>query len=268
MTTTRPHIAATATAAPATVEILYCVPHASGDLPHWLEGRETEVLATHEGYDIGAYDLAVEMAARTGGEVVAAVMSRTVIDVNRMLNADAIPRCDQQGRPFAHNVGMKPGDLAARLDTWRGFHGDLGRTVEAALASGGVVLVDTHSFTRQLGEGAPRIVDIGVCAPEGGGFALRLFRTLEDLAASGRFLVQDETGGRVPAIRLDEPYPGAHPGAFIGRTYHRPGVDTVTLEVCDDLLRSAQAVDRVADLIVAAIAAALNSNQRRVPDAT
>lgn len=259
MTNTSLNIATT-TAQTAIARILYCVPHASSALPHWLKGKGSDVLTTHEGYDIGAHDLAVALAKRTGGDVVAAELSRTVVDMNRVLNADAIPRFDLRGRAFAHNIAMTAGDLAARVNAWRIFHGGLGRAVEQAATGGDVLLCDTHSFTRKMGEGASRLVDIGVCLPESGDFGLRLLKALDALARSGRFTVQDENGLRAAVVRRDEPYPGSHPGAYIGRTYYRPGVDTVTLEVCDDLLRGPSAVDRVADLIAAAMTAASTSN--------
>lgn len=117
-------------------------------------GRE-DVLRTHRGYDPGALRMADDMARTLGAPLVAATVSRLLIDLNRSLN-----------HPHVYSEMTRAAEPELREEIARRYYQPY-RTkaesrIEQAVDSGArVIHVSCHSFTPEL-NGELRNADVGL----------------------------------------------------------------------------------------------------------
>lgn len=139
------------------MNLLVTCEHGGNDVPRQYRGvfRGAErVLRSHRGWDPGALELAERMAGALRAPIIAATVSRLVVDVNRSLSNPAVfsewaRQLDDAGR--------------ARLvaEHYLPYRGLVERRVRALASRGPVLHVSVHSFTPVL-RGVRRDADIGL----------------------------------------------------------------------------------------------------------
>ncbi len=134
------------------------VPKALGDL-----GIPDSELSRHIGWDIGALDVATELAALLDAPLVASTYSRLVIDCNRWPGGEgSIPEISD-GTRIPANAGLGATDIDARANAcfWP-YHNEVERLI-ASFAARGIkpALFVVHSFTPAM-NGVKRPWQLGV----------------------------------------------------------------------------------------------------------
>lgn len=131
------------------------LPASFGDL-----GLNDQLLNDHVAWDIGAFELAKELARQLDAPLVAAPVSRLIIDPNRSLNApDLIPHT-AEGVPVPGNQNISPSEKSARIAA---YHAPYHATIERILGERPNIagLISIHTFTSEL-LGVARPWHIGV----------------------------------------------------------------------------------------------------------
>ena len=140
------------------LDVLITCEHGGNRIPSryraLFAGRE-RLLESHRGYDPGALAMAKAFARTTNASLIAATVSRLLIELNRM---------PQESRMFSSVVRAAP--QAVRDELVRRFYVPYRAAVEEAvrrsLATGARVLhISAHSFTPVL-RGAVRRADVGL----------------------------------------------------------------------------------------------------------
>jgi len=212
--------------------ILVCE-HASRYIPAPLEdlGLSPEAAREHIAWDIGALELAENLSRTLGATLLAANYSRLLIDLNR-------PRHAHDSIPLQSEIYQVPGnqhlDAATRdyrcEQLFKPFHSRLDELITARVAEGRPVrVVGIHSFT-PVYYGQPRTLEIGVLFDRAHAYAERLIDGLAgyDLKVAGNQPYQvDALGDMTVPVHGDA-----------------RGLDSVLIEVRNDLLRTPQAVQR------------------------
>ena len=117
-------------------------------------GHEAE-LASHEGHDTGALELARDLQRRFHAHLVYSTTSRLLVELNR-----------SPGHPRLYSRITRPLPRAARHDLYMRYYLPYRKEVEASVADGlrrcrTVVHVSSHSFTPVL-DGERRRADVGL----------------------------------------------------------------------------------------------------------
>jgi predicted N-formylglutamate amidohydrolase len=177
-------------AADAAAAIVITCEHASNRLPapwRWAEG-DRWLERTHWAYDLGAAELAREIAGAAGAAAVLAGFSRLLVDPNRSLGAPTLIRSHAEGRAVLLNAGVDHAERARRVRYWEAFHHAADAVCRASAAP---ILLAVHSFTPEY-EGTRREVELGI-----------LFDREEVLAQK----LADRLS-RLGEVRFNEPYSG------------------------------------------------------------
>ncbi len=221
--------------------ILVCE-HASRYIPEALNnlGLDDAAVREHIAWDIGALQLAEALSETLGATLLSANYSRLLIDLNRPRHApDSIPaqseiyqvpgnrELDEASREYRRQTLFKP------------FHARLQTLIDARIAKGQPVrVVGIHSFT-PVYYGQPRPLEIGVLFGQAKAYAQRVLDGLDELAlkvAGNQPYKIDPLGDMTVPVHGDA-----------------RGLDSVLIEVRNDLLRSPQAValwaERLAPLL-------------------
>ena len=217
--------------------ILVCE-HASRYIPDALNnlGLDETAAREHIAWDIGALELAEQLSEKIGATLLSANYSRLLIDLNRPRHApDSIPaqseiyqvpgnrELDEATREYRRQCLFKP------------FHTRLQQLIDERLAAGRPVrVVGIHSFT-PVYYGQPRELEVGVLFGQARDYAQRLL---------------DGLGQHPLKVAGNQPY-RIDPLGDMTVPVHGDarGLDSVLIEVRNDLLRSPQAVTRWADYL-------------------
>ncbi|RON09059.1 N-formylglutamate amidohydrolase [Pseudomonas brassicacearum] len=210
--------------------ILVCE-HASRYIPTALNnlGLSGEAAREHIAWDIGALALAESLSKTLGVTLLAANYSRLLIDLNRPLQApDSIPakseiyqipgnqHLDEATREYRRQCLFQP------------FHTRLGELIDTRLAEGRAVrVVGIHSFT-PIYYGQPRALEAGVLYARAEVYAKRL---IDGLARHPLRVAGNQPYTINPASDMTVPFHG-----------DARGIDSVLIEVRNDLLRNRLAV--------------------------
>ncbi len=209
-------------------------PAAFGDL-----GTSPETRASHAAWDIGARDLALQLAGALEAPLVAGGVSRLIYDCNRPPEAaDAVPEASEL-HDIPGNRNLSPDDRQARVDQ---VYQPFCRAVDHAITEAGpTALITVHSFTPSY-FGKARSVEIGV---------------LHDRDARLADVLLAEEWGNLK-IERNQPY-GPADGVTHSLRLHAEsrGLLNVMLEVRNDLL--AQSPERIAQLLAANLKNALST---------
>lgn len=212
--------------------ILVCE-HASRFIPPALNdlGLSHEAAREHIAWDIGALALAQRLSETLGVTLLAANYSRLLIDLNRPRHApDSIP-----GQSEIYQVpGNRQLDEAARdyrrQTLFTPFHTRLQGLIDERLAQGRAVrVVGIHSFT-PVYYGQPRVLEAGVLFGEARQYAQRIIDGLNRLplkVAGNQPYKIDPQGDMTVPVHGDA-----------------RGLESVLIEVRNDLLRTPEAIDR------------------------
>ena len=217
--------------------ILVCE-HASRYIPEALNnlGLDETAAREHIAWDIGALALAEQLSEQLGATLLSANYSRLLIDLNRPRHApDSIPaqseiyqvpgnrELDEATREYRRQCLFKP------------FHTRLQQLIDARLAEGrSVRVVGIHSFT-PVYYGQPRELEVGVLFGQARAYAQRMLDGLErhplKVAGNQPYRI-DPLGDMTVPVHGDA-----------------RGLESVLIEVRNDLLRSPEAVTRWANYL-------------------
>lgn len=214
--------------------LLLVCDHASNAMPgeyHQL-GLSEALLADHVGWDIGARDLALELARLIDAPLVCAPASRLLVDPNRALDAHDLIPAMAEDEIIPGNLALPSEERIARIAA---FHEPYHAAIDAVLATRDDIagVVSIHSFTPSL-RGKDRPWHVGVLYADDARLADRL------IAALSR--VSGLVAGR------NQPYAPAD-GVYYTLDRHGGGRETAMIEVRNDQLRDAAGVKRWASLL-------------------
>ncbi|WP_438301323.1 N-formylglutamate amidohydrolase [Pseudomonas sp. NMS19W] len=217
--------------------ILVCE-HASRYIPDALNnlGLDDTAAREHIAWDIGALELAEQLSEKIGATLLSANYSRLLIDLNRPRHApDSIPaqseiyqvpgnrELDEATREYRRQCLFKP------------FHTRLQQLIDERLAeSRPVRVVGIHSFT-PVYYGQPRELEAGVLFGQAKAYAQRLL---------------DGLGQHPLKVAGNQPY-RIDPLGDMTVPVHGDarGLESVLIEVRNDLLRNPEAVSRWANYL-------------------
>ena len=148
---------------PVTGLVLSCE-HASWTLPPGIDlGVPLDVLKGQASWDHGAYEIAARLSEATGIHLHAGLFSRMWVDLNRAADHPGVVPENSYGAPVPGNVGLTPGDRAARIADFHAPYWDAVRTdVAARLRDRGEVLhFSSHTFDPSL-DPQQRTFEVGV----------------------------------------------------------------------------------------------------------
>lgn len=201
--------------------------HASNQIPSRLGdlGTTEKVRSSHLGWDIGALDIAHDLAKRLDAPLVASRFSRLVIDCNRPpLSAGSIPE-HIHGAYIPGNTDLTERQVAQRInELFTPYHHAINRLLHShILHKRHVVLLSVHSYTPMLGD-VHRPWPLGITYESASRFSDHLIRHLSNCL--------------LHPIGINEPYPITPDGDY-GMYAHGKAnnIDSVLLEIRQDYLQ-------------------------------
>ena len=217
--------------------ILVCE-HASRFIPAGLNdlGLGHEAAREHIAWDIGALALAEGLSRALGATLLAANYSRLLVDLNR-------PRQAPDSIPAQSEIYQVPGnrdlDEATRehrrQSLFEPFHSRLTDLIDVRVAQGRPVrVVGIHSFT-PVYHGQPRVLEVGVLYREAKEYAQRL---IDGLSQHPLKVAGNEPYKINPLGDMTVPVHG-----------DARGLESVLIEVRNDLLRTPEGVNRFTDYL-------------------
>jgi predicted N-formylglutamate amidohydrolase len=218
--------------------IVFVCDHASRFIPSALDGLgiSADVARSHAAWDIGAFDLALELSAAFDAPVVASRISRLVYDCNRPPHApDAMP-ARSEVFDVPGNRDLSEADREARIRAvYEPFRDCLSGALDAQtdkLAGAPVALVTVHSFT-PIYHGEPRRVELGL---------------LHDADPTlARAMLTEAAGTLTLNAQLNAPYDASDGVTHTLKRHAIPrGLPNVMLELRNDLLAMPAGVARTA----------------------
>ena len=223
-------------------ELLITCEHATNRLPFRRGvGRiQRTILNSHWGWDVGAWELSVDLARRLGAGAIGGRWSRLLLDLNRRADDPTLLRQWAGDVELPWNVGLAPADVERRVTNYHTpYHAELDRLILRRLVRGvRPLLFAVHSFTPCL-NGRERGFEIGVLYEHHPGPAHRLGRALREAGLS---------------VRYNRPYSGMAGMMYaVDRHGSHHGLTCIELEVNHEILRGAVAVRRLGKLVAAAV---------------
>lgn len=231
-----------------TAPVVLICEHASAFIPPELDGLGLSVEAqkSHIAWDIGALDMAKRLSARMGAPLIAGQISRLVYDCNRPFEApDSIPE-HSEIYAVPGNRGLSAADRKARFDQIHTpFHNAVSAMIDrqADLSERPVAVITLHSFTPTY-HGKARELELGFLYHSQGALAE---------AATG---IETESGHMKAAVNA--PY-SASDGVTYSLQKHGEtrGLQSVMVEVRNDLIDTGAKAHSVADHLAETLAAAM-----------
>jgi predicted N-formylglutamate amidohydrolase len=225
--------------------LLILADHASNHVPSDLDlGIDPRLLDEHIAIDIGVEPLAHALSRRLGCPALLARVSRLVVDLNREeTELGAIP-AHSDGREIPGNSGLDKVDREERLDRfWRPYHRLIDEQIHENRPQ---MLVALHSFT-------PRLVSRPA---EERPWQVGILYNQDDRAARVGIQALRRAG---VATGDNEPYSGRILNATMNRHAEARGLPYLGFELRQDLISSAQDVEKWADVIAPVVREALDA---------
>ncbi|MEM7072650.1 MAG: N-formylglutamate amidohydrolase [Pseudomonadota bacterium] len=221
--------------------ILLVCDHGGRRIPMRLDGLGLgeRDLARHIAVDLGARDLTCALSEKLDATAIISQYSRLVMDMNRPVDDPTSIRAISDGIIIPGNCDVTEAERNQRCAAlFQPYHEAITAALDARVEP---VLISLHSFTRALEGGAARPWHVGLLSHDD--------RRLTDpaLHALGRFLHADQIGD-------NQPYSGAD--SYNYTMHHHAGgrgLLNLTFEVRQDLLETAEAVERMATMVHAVI---------------
>jgi predicted N-formylglutamate amidohydrolase len=228
--------------------------HASNRLPFssGVSTSQREVLATHRGLDIGAWDLTRDLSRRLNASAIGGRWSRLLVDLNRRADDPSLSRETADGVPLTWNGNLEAAEVERRITEYHTpYHVEIDRLILRRLVRGVRPLVfAVHSFTPDY-HGRPRPFDIGVLYERHRALAHGLGRALRDSGLS---------------VRYNQPYSGMAGMMYsVDRhgSHHR--LPCLELEVNQALFERSDAAARLGRVVARGVANLLARTDRAVP---
>lgn len=224
--------------------LLLVCDHASNAVPTAFGtlGLDAAKLQDHVAWDIGALALARRLAAVLDASLIAARVSRLVVDPNRDHDAHDLIPLAADGAPVPGNAGLDANARAARI---RAYYDPFHQAIAVLLTARPEILalVSVHSFTPVL---------LGVARPWHAGILHGPDARMAD--------VMIEALSRDPHLHIgrNEPY-APEQGVFHTMARHGAGRATVMIEVRNDLIRDEIGLTLWAQLLAVAMTATLEA---------
>lgn len=221
------------------LDLLIVADHASAHVPADIDlGIAPALLREHIAVDIGVAEVSRLLAAGLGATAILGGVSRLVIDLNRDVAAEGLIPRQSDGRAIAGNARL--GD-DRRADRIARFHSPYHAAIEAAIARHAPrLLVAMHSFTPRLATrpDVARPWPVGILYNADARAARPMIAALR---ARG-LLVGD-----------NEPYSGRELNYTMNRHAEARGLPYINIEMRQDELATADAIDRWAGVLADAI---------------
>ncbi|MDX2307147.1 MAG: DUF1244 domain-containing protein [Hyphomicrobium sp.] len=232
--------------------ILILCDHASNAIPAEYDalGLAPAEFNRHIAYDIGARDVALGLARRTGATAILSTASRLLIDLNRGLDDPTLIMRLSDGAVVPGNRTLTPEDRERRIGRfWRPYHDAIRQEIDRLLDAGVVPwLVSIHTFTPNW-KGIVRPWHAGILWDRDPRLA-RVF--LEGLRRDARLLVGD-----------NEPYSGRLEGDCLYQHGTQRGLAHAIVEIRQDLVGTASGADEWAGRLAAIVTESLADDARK-----
>jgi len=226
--------------------------HASNHIPaEWGDlGLTAAQRSAHIAWDPGALGLARELAARLGGVLIHAPVSRLVYDLNRSPDRVGAMPARSEIHDIPGNAALSAAERLRRVNAvYLPFHTALHRLIAERIALGRVPVVLTiHSFT-PVYHGQPREVEFGV---------------IHDADPSLALAIADAARSTPLRTEVNAPYSAADDVTHTLRLHATPyGLPNAMLEVRNDLIAGPAAQSAMADLLAPVINMGLEEIQKQ-----
>jgi predicted N-formylglutamate amidohydrolase len=228
---------------------LWIVDHASNHIPEAFNGLglDPALLSEHIAWDIGVLALANSLQERLGGSVVAAPVSRLLIDMNRTLEHPGLIPEVSDAQIIPGNQNLTQAARQARIaDYYQPYHARIAAAVQSLCAAGTKpFLVALHSFTPTLR---------GIARPEERSWHCGVLYNQDARGAHAalsylkqRFLPENSATALV--VGDNEPYSGKQLNATMDSHAEQAGHSYLSLEIRQDLLAHHQQIIGWAELL-------------------
>ena len=212
-------------------DLLLLCDHASNAVPDDIDlGIDSALLDLHIALDIGAAPLTRSLAARLGAPAILGTVSRLVLDLHREPDHPNLIPHYSDGHDIAANLQADREERLARFHT--PYHAFIEDRIRARRPE---LILSIHSFTPRLERGGQdRPWEVGILYNE------------DDRAARPAIAWLERQG----LITGDnEPYSGKLLNATLNRHAEANGIQSVAIEVRNDLIRDAAGVARWTDVL-------------------
>lgn len=218
--------------------------HASKTIPpaYTSLGLGAEDQSRHIAWDIGAAALTQTLCAQFGAGGLLAGFSRLLIDANRDPAEPSLIPVDSDGTIVPGNQSLSAAERAHRQQTYfHPYHAALSGEIDQVMARAfDPLIISMHSFTPHPKTGARRAVEIGM-----------MWKANQGLSADIADAIRDVHPYR---IGLNEPYSGMALNYSIDTHIIPRGLRHITFEIRQDLIGSADGVQKMAAHLAPAIA--------------
>ena len=202
-----------------------------------LTQKETQVIESHWGWDIGIADLTKALVIETQSLGVFSTYSRLLLDTNRSLDSTTLILTEVEQTRLSFNEGLTPTEYQSRIETLHhGYHEVLNESLSYGIARGAQLYISMHSFTPVF-DGQQRDVEIGVLFDRYDDLAEHACQTLATLGYTSK---------------LNEPYSGLTGELMYAATRHggQCQIPYLEFEVRQDLIGSEEKRARVAKALL------------------
>jgi predicted N-formylglutamate amidohydrolase len=227
----------------STSRVLLTCEHATNRLP-WTARSSPELraaLASHWGWDIGAWALTREIARRLRAGAIGGRWSRLVIDLNRRVGDPTLIRARAGDVLLPWNRKLGSQEIERRVMGYHApYHLEVDRLILRRIVRGvRPLLLAIHSFTPVL-DGRARPFEVGVLYDRHRGLARRLGAGLREAGLS---------------MRYNEPYSGLAGMMYaVDRHGSHHGLPCLELELNQELLARRGAVRRLGAIVARGVA--------------
>ena len=222
--------------------------HATNTIPSDVGGGTLGLckadLKRHISYDIGAFEVALELGRQLNAPVLSTNFSRLIIDPNRGSQDPTLVMKLSDGTIISSNKHISKSEMECRKAR---FYWPYDRQLAQFCEKQDIVFLSVHSFTRQLSGQNPRPWDIGVLYASDDRIARPLIKLLSD---STIFCIGD-----------NEPYSGHLPGDAIDRHATRLRRPNALLEIRNDLIETQKHQHEMAKILAPILIEALQTSK-------
>jgi predicted N-formylglutamate amidohydrolase len=217
--------------------------HASNAVPQALDrlGLDERELNTHITLDIGAADVARQLAERLDAPAVLSGYSRLVIDCNRRLDHESSIIAKSDGVMIPGNGDLDAGEVSRRAkEIFWPYHRRIGDGI-SGFAQRGIkpAILSVHTFTAMI-DNVPRPWHVGVLWDRDPRIAVPLIGALR---AAGELEVGD-----------NQPYSGRQKFGYSIETHAtETGLPSALIEIREDMVDDAAGASLMADILARAL---------------